>query len=248
MRTLTAVHDADPVAVPVGEQADGSVRWGLGDCVVGWLLAQVGATLAAAVVVAVTDADYDDLSIGAVALAQTGLWVGMFGVPLVATRLKGNGLVRDLGLQFKPGDLVYLFLGVACQYALVLVYLPLFWLTDVDADDLSAPARDLTDRAQGGVGVALLILVVGVGAPIFEEIFYRGLVQRSFIRRLGTWPGVVVTALVFGAVHFQLLQFASLALFGLVLGVLALRSGRLGPSIAAHMGFNIVAAVGLILS
>jgi uncharacterized protein len=87
-----------------------------------------------------------------------------------------------------------------------------------------------------------------VGAPVIEEIFYRGLVQRSFIRRLGTWPGVVVTALIFGAVHFQLLQFVSLALFGLVLGVLAVRSERLGPAIAAHMGFNIVAAVGLILS
>lgn len=242
------MHDADPIAVPVGEQADGSVRWGLGDCVVGWLLAQVGAILATGVVLAVTGDDFDDLPIGAIALAQTGLWVGMFGVPLVATRLKGNGLVRDLGLQFKPGDALYLFLGIACQYALVLVYLPLFWLTDVDADDLSAPARDLTDRAHGGLGIALLILVVGVGAPVFEEVFYRGLVQRSFVRRLGTWPGVVVTALIFGAVHFQLLQFVSLALFGLVLGVLAVRSGRLGPGIAAHTGFNIVAAVGLVLS
>ena len=208
------MHDADPIAVPVGEQAERSVRWGLGDCVVGWLLAQVGAILATGIVLAVTDTDFDDLSIGAIALAQTGLWVGMFGVPWVATRLKGNGLVRDLGLRFKPADLLYVFLGVACQYALVLVYVPLFWLTDVDADDLSAPARDLTDRAHGGVGIALLLLVVGVGAPIFEEIFYRGLVQRSFIRRLGTWPGLVVTALIFGAVHFQLLQFVSLALFG----------------------------------
>jgi membrane protease YdiL (CAAX protease family) len=242
------VQDADPIAAPVGEQVDDTVRWGLGDAVVGWLLAQVGAILAMSVVLAVTGDDFDDLSIGAIALAQTGMWLGMFGVPWVATRLKGHGLVRDLGLVFRPWDVAYVALGAVCQYALVLVYLPLFWLTDVDAEDLSEPARNLTDRAHGGLGVVLLILIVGIGAPVFEEIFYRGLVQRSIVRRLGRWPGVVITAVVFGAVHFQALQFVSLALFGGVLGVLALRSGRLGPSIAAHMGFNLVAAIGLVLS
>jgi membrane protease YdiL (CAAX protease family) len=242
------VQDADPIAVPVGEQADDDVRWGLGDAAVGWLLAQVGAVIAISIVVAVTGDEPDDLPIAAMAMAQTGLWLGMFGVPYFATRFKGHGLVRDLGLRFQPTDILYLGVGVVCQFAFTLVYLPLFWLTDIDQDDLSEPARELTDRAQGGLGVVILLLVVGVGAPIFEEIFYRGLTQRSMIRRLGPWPGVIVTAVIFGAAHFQPLQFPSLALFGLVLGYLAYRHDRLGPSIAAHMGFNLISAIVLVTS
>jgi uncharacterized protein len=240
------VHDADPVATPVGEQADGPVRWGLGDALIGWFVAQFGAIVATGIVTGATGDDYDRLSIGAIALVQTGLWFGMFGAPYLAARFKGNGLVRDFGLQVRASDVAYSLVGAACQYLLVLVYLPIFWLTDVDGDDLERPARELTDRAQGGWGVLLLVLVVGIGAPIFEEIFYRGLVQRSSIRRFGRWPGVVLTAVVFGAVHFQLLQFLSLALFGVVLGVLAVRTGRLGPPIFAHMGFNLITVAALV--
>ena len=38
------------------------------------------------------------------------------------------------------------------------------------------------------------------------------------------------------------------AAFGAVLGILAYRTGRLGPSIATHMGFNAVTAAVLLLS
>jgi membrane protease YdiL (CAAX protease family) len=57
---------------------------------------------------------------------------------------------------------------------------------------------------------------------------------------------VVVTSLIFGAVHFQWLQFPALALAGLLFGVLAERYGRLGPAIAAHMVFNLTAVVTLL--
>jgi membrane protease YdiL (CAAX protease family) len=42
------------------------------------------------------------------------------------------------------------------------------------------------------------------------------------------------------------LQFPALLVFGIILGVLAWRSGRLGPAIWAHLGFNVVAAAGLL--
>jgi membrane protease YdiL (CAAX protease family) len=242
------VQDADPIADRVGEPADEPVRWGLGDAVVGWFLAWVGAVIATSIVTGVTGEDFDHLSIGAIAVAQTGLWVGMFGAPYVAARYKGNGMVRDFGLRFEPWDFLYVGLGILCQFLLVIVYLPIFWLTDIDSHDLEEPARELTDRAHGAGGVALLVLIVGIGAPIFEEIFYRGLVQRSFLHRFRPWVAIAVTAVIFGAVHFQPLQFPSLALFGAVLGVLTLRTGRLGPGIFAHMGFNLITVAALVAS
>jgi membrane protease YdiL (CAAX protease family) len=243
------VPEPDPsLRAPIGRQR---VWWGLGDAVVGWFLGLLGGFVTLAVVLALSGVDGDEidtLPLGWVAVAQLGLWVGLLGVPYAAARFKGNGMVEDFGLSFRPSDLLVGGLaGLVGQFVILwIVYVPMSLLWDVTQEELSEPAQNFTDRATGPVGVVLLVLIVGIGAPIVEEIFYRGLLQRSLVRRIGVPAGVVVTSLIFGAVHFQWLQFPALALAGLLFGVLAERYGRLGPAIAAHMVFNLTAVVTLL--
>jgi membrane protease YdiL (CAAX protease family) len=71
------------------------------------------------------------------------------------------------------------------------------------------------------------------------------LLLRSLARWLGPIPGVIGSALVFGLAHFEPLQLAALVLFGLILGVLAHKTGRLGPGIVAHAAFNAVTVLTL---
>ena len=226
------------------------VRWGLGDAALGWVLAQVGGAIAAAIVLAINDdiTDFEDLSLAWVAVAQLGLWFGMLGVPLVASKLKGHGPVQDYGLRSEGWDAPLGFAaGLLTQLLLIpLLYGPIFWLTDLDSSDLEDPARGLTERATDSFGVTMLILIVGIGAPIVEEIFYRGLLQRSLERRFGVWPGILGSALLFGLSHFQLLQLPALVLFGIVLGLLAQRTGRLAAPIAAHIVFNMTTVLFLV--
>ncbi|HEY8525499.1 MAG TPA: CPBP family intramembrane glutamic endopeptidase [Acidimicrobiales bacterium] len=240
--------DAEPTTSPVDERAP--VRWGFGDAAAGWVVAQFGGMLASSLVLAIKGLEpdqLDDLSLGWVAVAQLGLWLGLLGVPWLATELKGNGLVRDLRLRFARSDAwVGALWGLVSQWGILVLYLPAFWLTSVDVDEFNAPARALSDKATDAVGVVLLVLIVGLGAPIVEEIFYRGLMQRSLVRRLGRVPGIVVTAVIFGASHFEWLQFPALTAFGLVLGYLADRYERLGPAVVAHMVFNLAAVVSLV--
>ncbi|HIE68561.1 MAG TPA: CPBP family intramembrane metalloprotease [Acidimicrobiia bacterium] len=61
---------------------------------------------------------------------------------------------------------------------------------------------------------------------------------RAFEARMRPRIALVVSALVFGAVHLQLLQFPALVAIGLVCGWLAQRDGRIGRAIWAHVGFN----------
>lgn len=241
-------------ASPSGGEPAGrdGVTWGLGDAIAGWLLAVAGGQVAGALVLLASgyEADeFDELPLGWVLVAQMGLWIGLLGVPWFVSRVKGRGLVADFGLRFERSDPI---VGGVCggltQLLIPILYLPLFWLTDLTSQDLSERAEEMSDRANGAFGVVALILIVGVGAPIFEEIFYRGLVLRSLERRFGTWPAVVVSGLVFGLVHLSLLEAPGLAVFGFVAGVLTVRTGRLGPAIAAHVVFNLVAVVTLLAS
>ena len=225
------------------------VGWGLGDAAFGWLLGLVGGFLTGTMALVLSGVeDGDDLPFGWFAFAQIGLWLGYIGVPWFAARIKGNGLVRDFGLRFRRWDSV-LGLGVGLGSQLVvlpLIYLPILLLFDKDTSDVEQVARELTDRATDPLGVALLVLIVGIGAPIAEEIFYRGLVFRSMENRYGTWPGIIGSGVWFGAAHFQLLQFPGLAAFGIILAYLTHRTGRLAPAIFAHMAFNLVTVVVLV--
>lgn len=229
------------------------VRWGLGDVLIGFVLSLIGSqiTLAIAIVASGTPASEvrTKLPLGWLAVAQTGLWLGYLGVVWYAARYKGNGMRQDFGLAIQLGDIpIGLGVGIAAQYLIVpLVYVPLRLLVHFNAEDISKPARDITDRASGPVGVILLVLIVGIGAPIVEEIFFRGLLQRSLIRKVGPAWGIGLTAVIFGAVHFEPLQFPALALAGAAFGILAYRSGRLGPSIVAHMLFNLTAVIALLV-
>ena len=87
-----------------------------------------------------------------------------------------------------------------------------------------------------------------VGAPVIEELFFRGLLLRALKARIGSVGAVIASGVLFGLAHFEPLQLPVLALFGVVLGMVALRTGRLGPGICAHAAFNSLAVYSLLSS
>jgi hypothetical protein len=202
------------------------------------------------------------------------LWAGFVAAVVVATRMaarddvaehaardawadrRGQGsVVRDYGLTLRPWPDIPLGIvaGVASQYLLVpIVEAPLLPFVHHLYTRLGHPAQSLTSHAFGP-GLAVLAVLVCVGSPLVEELFFRGLLLRSLLGsferlgpRLGPAVSIVVTALVFALVHFEALQFLGLAGFGVVLGCLAWRTGRLGPSIVAHMAFNTVTIIAIV--
>ena len=131
------------------------------------------------------------------ALQQLPFWAVLLVVPYLAAWLKGNGWVRDFHIRMQRSDIfVGLGVGIFCQLVLVSGF---YWLLFklIGDQDVSAQARQLTDRATTPLGVILLFLIVGVGAPIAEEVFFRGLVLRAFRKKgWAWWPSIIVTATV----------------------------------------------------
>ncbi len=177
------------------------------------------------------------------------LWIGLLGAAIIATRRFGHAsLARDLGLRFaSPLDVVVgAAIGAASQYLLIpAIYYPFERIYPGLSHSLSSPAHQETAAAHGSLQIALLLVFLAVGAPLVEELFFRGLVLRGLLGRLPVPLAIVVSALAFALAHFEALQFAGLAVFGVVLGLLAWRTGRLGPGIAAHAAFNAAAVLSL---
>lgn len=237
-----------PAARPFTEAAhDGAPRWGLGDVALGVAASMLLSLLLGSLIYGAFGwRDSDAVPIWGLALLQVPLWAGYLGVTVWATTTKGDGLVQDLGVTSRWYDpLAGLAIGIGTQMlVLPALYAPIFFLTGTDTEELSAPARELADRAGSTPSWLLFALLVGVCAPLVEELFYRGLFLRSLTKR-GLHPviAVVVSSAAFALVHFQVLQLAGLFAFGLVAGALAVRTGRLAPSIWAHIGFNMTTVV-----
>jgi membrane protease YdiL (CAAX protease family) len=269
-----ATTKGDPVAVPevVDGAPAGKKPYGAGALLFAFLVAQVLSTIA--YVIAQSSSDYDftvPTGVGAAvgqaasqagsgqplvisvppplwltALLQLPLWLGLGAIPVWFAVKRGRGVVADLGLRMKAVDVpVGLAVGVACQLLMVPA---LYWVIFkvIGVKDVSAAARALTDRATDPLSIVLVFLVVAIGAPLAEEIYFRGFAQRIFARKVAPHWAIVCSAAFFGMSHLQVLQFPALFLFGLVLGYMAWRFGRLGPAIWAHVGFNTVTAIGLV--
>lgn len=207
-----------------------------------FFLSAVTGSIGIAIGAAIGGADSYAETIGSL----VGLWAGLVPGTFLVCRVRETGnLVEDLGLRFKlPADLIGILVGLGSQFVLLpIVYFVIqLFLTHDLTDELEKPAEELTGNAHGA-GFLLLAVLLVVGAPLVEEIFYRGMLLRSLKRHLPPWPSIVISGFVFGVVHFDVVTIPGLALFGILLAWLAHRSGRLGPSIVAHATFNAATVV-----
>lgn len=187
---------------------------------------------------------------------EVGLWIGLVGAALLASRVFGTRHVAsDLRLQLRPWpDVpVGVAVGLGSQFLLVpLLYLP-FEASDPNlTKTLSHEAVTLTSSAHG-VGFAIVALVVVVGAPIVEELFFRGLLLRALEAWFGAMGArvapvlaILVMGVAFGFSHAEGLLLAyGLGVFGMVLGILARGFKRLGPGIVAHAAFNLTSVIAI---
>ncbi len=184
---------------------------------------------------------------------EVGLWVALVGsVAFASKRYGSRHLAQDFGLKIRPWPDIPLglIIGVLCQLVVVpVLYLPFEVGNSSFSRSLSQPAKNLVGVGKGG-GSVVVALIVLVGAPLIEELFFRGLLLsalRSTFRRLPQRIDIALSVLacgaIFGLAHFELLQFLGLFAVGVIFAAITTKVERLGLSIFAHCGFNLVAFV-----
>jgi membrane protease YdiL (CAAX protease family) len=177
------------------------------------------------------------------------VWVSLGGGCVVASRRYGTGRTfRDLGVSFRWPDLargpVITFLAlVAVSFTSSLLGPAGNRFHGSNASLLKAPRGDI-------IGAIILVLAAVVGAPFFEEMFFRGLLLRTLESRLSPTLASLGQAFLFGLVHFQLILgwgnvgvIVAVGTIGFVFGLAAQRFRRVGPTVIAHGAFNGVVAI-----
>ena len=83
--------------------------------------------------------------------------------------------------------------------------------------------------------IACYALVV---APVLEEFLFRGILFRAMKRSFGVGPALVISSILFGLVHQNVLSFVPLTFLGIILSLSYERTGDLRTCIFIHAFFN----------
>jgi membrane protease YdiL (CAAX protease family) len=99
------------------------------------------------------------------------------------------------------------------------------------------------------VAVMLLMTFGILLAPLVEETLFRGFLYPVIARRFGIPAGVIVTGILFGAMHAEQLwggwgQIGLLIAVGIVLTWVRARSGTVVASYLMHLGYNTLLFLG----
>ena len=144
-------------------------------------------------------------------------------------------------LRLRPAGILEIILPIVATLAMIPLNL---YVINLFMDLLGLPEmfRGLNDMLIASSSLPeflFMVFVIGVTPAICEEVFFRGLVQRTFERLIG-WKSVLLTGLLFGLYHMQPLGLFTLSLMGVVLGFYFYSSRSLLPGMVAHFTNNAV--------
>lgn len=103
--------------------------------------------------------------------------------------------------------------------------------------------EDVFNAAFGNAAIWKVFISVSLVAPVVEEVLFRGLILRGYLKHYTARRSLVISALLFGIVHFNPWQFVTAVILGMVIGWFYERTDSLVPSVYAHALNNSMAFI-----
>ena len=174
-----------------------------------------------------------------------GLLLIIFILLVFVVAAKKTGILSPSGKIFQKGDGKRIALGLLGMLLIsVLGTVLLRWL---HGEVTTANQASLMEEFRRG-DVILLSIMLGVLAPIAEEIIFRGIIPLKIFKGYEGW-GYIVGGLLFALFHgpTNIVSFVIYAVSSVILTLLAYRTRRLEVSIAVHMINNGLPAIIMLL-
>jgi membrane protease YdiL (CAAX protease family) len=216
--------------------------WGLGDVLITLGLTSV---IALAVSIILVSSKIDPTNGWGLIVATSIPWIGLAGWPIYAAWRKGNGLRLDFGFLATRAQIR---MGLFGGLVAVTVGLVLAKLSENFFGDISSTAGDLA-LDQNGLVLLVFALMIMFGAPVVEEIAFRGLLFSALVKaRISAVAAVFISAAVFAMFHFEPSRILILFAIGLVLGEIRRRTGSTLASVATHFMVNAPATIAILVT
>ena len=127
-----------------------------------------------------------------------------------------------------------------CIMAALGALIPSAWLQEImpALPNLAEDTFDMILKDRWGY------LVIGLLAPLAEELVFRGAILRALLQwKRNPWIGIVISALLFALIHMNPVQMPHAFLIGILLGWMYYRTDSIIPGIVYHWVNNTVAYV-----
>jgi len=85
--------------------------------------------------------------------------------------------------------------------------------------------------------IIIPIISVAIFPPIYEELLYRGFLQKNLEQRISPKSAIIITSFIFSIVHVNITATISLFLIALYLGYIAYRTDSMRLLVFGH-GLN----------
>lgn len=162
----------------------------------------------------------------------------LFAIVGIASKQNFRGLVAALGLD-RVG-----WAGLWLPIAMVgVAYVGTFlWVVAANATGISwlEPTSTVpTEITRDDLTLSIAAVVTVVGAPLSEELFFRGLVFSGLLK-WGFWPAAAASGLMFAAVHFDPGSMVPFFMIAVLLSWVYYRRRSLWDAIVFHLLFNLI--------
>jgi len=105
------------------------------------------------------------------------------------------------------------------------------------------PSYKVVARVLSSGGFIMQILALGIVVPIAEELCFRGVVLNRLLSWIPTWAAVLMSSVLFGVIHLNILQGLYALVIGLVFSLLYIRYRNIWAPIIGHMAFNLTSVL-----
>lgn len=117
------------------------------------------------------------------------------------------------------------------------------WLEEAEAVQVEMLENALLDPS---LGVIFLLITIALAPALFEEIMFRGYLQRQVERKWGSLVSILLIGIFFGAFHLRVTQLVPLAMLGCYFGYVTWASGSIWTASIVHLlnnGVQVIAVV-----
>jgi len=130
-----------------------------------------------------------------------------------------------------------LVVGMAVLGYGVIIMINMIWYWVVS--HLGTPIGQELPPVTNGSQFLMAVLAIGLVPAVIEEFLFRGLIIRGY-ERFGSTAAIVITGILFGILHIQLMSIPSIILLGIVITYVVYRTNSIFAGIIYHFVHNTI--------